>query len=88
MSTVTVEQARKIIASLYSSPVWKEKCKTMPDKQVLAIYFSSCERDAFSKQEKKRKEKRKRERNHTSDSEYETDCFYEEDHGEQLSFEL
>lgn len=77
MPNVTVAQARKIISSLYSSPVWKEKCKTMPDKQVLAIYFSSCERDAFSKQEKKRKEKRKRER-----------VRYEDDHGEQLSFEL
>jgi hypothetical protein len=81
MPSVSVDQARAIISDLYSGPTWKEKVRTMPDKQVLAIYFSSCERDAFAKQKQKRKEKQKAMR------EKELNPF-EDDYGEQLFMEL
>lgn len=86
MPSVSPDEAREIISTLYSSPMWKEKVKSMPDKQVLAIYFSSCERDAFSKRDKRRRqEKEKEKQKHKPKKEQNT---FEDDYGEQLFINL
>jgi len=35
----SVETKRQMIMTAYPSPKWVSRCKTMDDKQVIAIYF-------------------------------------------------
>ena len=51
---MTTEEMRLRLADLYPGRKWKLKCKTMPDRQVVAIFKSLSERD-FQKQKKLKK---------------------------------
>ena len=87
MASVSVDDARYIISKLYSSPIWKDKVKKMPDKQVLAIYFSSCDRGAF---DKPKKSKKKEIHKHIEKPRKRVDPVVDDDdyYCEQLAFDL
>lgn len=46
---MTVDQMRNAISGLYRGLGWKDKVARMHDDQVMAIYYTSCERGAFDK---------------------------------------
>lgn len=49
MSYYSVDYMREDISKVYNSPVWRERVKRMPDRQVIAIYHSFCETGRFNK---------------------------------------
>lgn len=52
MASLTVEGMRDLIEDVYEGPSWKEKVRRMADRQVMAIYFSFCEKGKFNKKPK------------------------------------
>ena len=52
---MTVDQMRSTLAELYPGPNWLLKCKTMPERQVIAIYKSLSEKGKLCKKPKKKK---------------------------------
>ena len=57
---MTVDDMRVAITRIYPSVVWKQKVSRMYDNQVIAIYYSFCEKGKFIKQDKKDENKTKR----------------------------
>lgn len=43
----SVDYMREDIASVYKGMAWKDKVSKMSDQQVMAIYFSFCEKGKF-----------------------------------------
>lgn len=50
--SVSVNDMRFIISHVYKGDKWKYKVEHMTDRQVMAIYFSFCERGEFDKKPK------------------------------------
>lgn len=78
---MSVEAMRAAIFDVYPGWAWKDRVRNMADNQVIAVYYSFCEKGKFDKKPKKHSEKKdKREllpRN-----------YFENDIAEQLSFDL
>lgn len=51
--SVSVNDMRFIISQVYKGDKWKYKVEHMTDRQVMAIYFSFCERGEFDKKQEK-----------------------------------
>lgn len=82
MASCSVSEMRDIISKVYKGPAWKEKVRSMPDNQVIAVYYSFCEKGKFDKPAKKSELPNKpRERFKVTD-------YYNPDTGEQLSFDI
>ena len=47
--SISVDDARFLISQVYRGDKWKYKVKHMTDQQVIAIYFSFCEKGKFNK---------------------------------------
>lgn len=50
--SISVDDARFLISQVYRGDKWKYKVKHMTDQQVIAIYFSFCEKGKFNKKPK------------------------------------
>ena len=78
--SVSVNDARYVVMNQYHNPTWRKKVRNMPDKQVLAIYFSMLESGKFDKPKNRiHKETEKLQKPYR---------FVIYDTGKQLSFEL
>lgn len=53
MATVSPDDARYLISTVYTSSSWAEKVKKMSDSQTIAIYFSFCASGKFDKNKPK-----------------------------------
>ena len=53
MAYISVDDARYFVMNQYRNPTWIQKVRNMPDKQVIAIYFSMLETGRFNKPKKK-----------------------------------
>lgn len=88
MATLSVYSMRCLIADVYSSQTWKERVKHMSDDQVIAVYYSFCEKGKFNRfqgilpKPHKNEEVKERECVPVNDS------YFESDTAEQLSFEF
>ena len=50
--SVSINDMRFIISQVYKGDKWKYRVEHMTDRQVMAIYFSFCERGEFDKKPK------------------------------------
>jgi hypothetical protein len=81
MASITIDDARYIIGNVYDTKTWKQRVRTMPDNQVLAIYYSFLEKGKFNKP-----------KIHNSAREpvqvKEPEVYFQADTAEQLSFDI
>ena len=50
--SISVYDMRLLVSQVYKSDTWKNKVQRMPDRQIMAIYYSFCERGEFDKKTK------------------------------------
>lgn len=81
MSYYSVDDMRDDISKVYKGPEWKKKVKRISDRQVMAIYYSFCEKGKFDK-------KLHSEKTRESVTVTEPGVYFQPDIGEQLSFDL
>lgn len=62
MSSLNVAVMREMVSDAYEGPKWKAKVSDMSDRQVMAIYYSFCEKGKFDEEPKKRTVKPKKTR--------------------------
>ena len=53
---MTVSQMRNKLIDIYSAPKWRDRVDSMPDNQVIAVYYSFLERKKFQPKKKKKEE--------------------------------
>lgn len=81
MASVSIDDARYLISKVYDTKTWKQRVRTMPDDQVIAIYYSFCARGIF---DRKKTSKSKREPVQVKNPE----VYFQVDTAEQLSFDI
>lgn len=47
--SISVEQMRSAIFDVYPGCSWKDRVRCMADNQVIAVYYSFCEKGKFDK---------------------------------------
>ena len=50
--SISVDDMRFLVSQVYRGAKWKYKVKHMTDRQVIALYFSFCEKGKFDKKPK------------------------------------
>lgn len=53
--SISVDDMRFLVSQVYKGDKWKYKVKHMTDRQVIALYFSFCEKGKFNKKPKPEK---------------------------------
>lgn len=51
--SISVDDMRLLVSKAYKGPKWKYKVQNMTDRQVIALYFSFCEKGKFDKKPEK-----------------------------------
>lgn len=52
--SISVDDMRFLVSQVYRGDKWKYKVKHMTDRQVIALYFSFCEKGKFDKKPEKK----------------------------------
>lgn len=50
--SISVDDMRFLVSQVYKGDKWKYKVQHMTDRQVIALYFSFCEKGKFDKKPK------------------------------------
>lgn len=50
---ISVDDMRYLVSQVYKGNKWKYKVKHMTDRQIIALYFSFCEKGKFDKKPEK-----------------------------------